>query len=161
MKSERTLYRASSAIVLVSIAVFSTGCFALNAAAAASGAKEREAQEAQEAKKEAPPIPEPGKVHDEALAKQLVDKMTSKGAITAAKVIFSEDDWRIERNENSGIVTGRVTNATVLYKKKDGKCTQDPSLLRQEFVGNEFVAPGEWALLVNEKYEIPCEKAGL
>ncbi|WP_437969472.1 hypothetical protein WMF04_09295 [Sorangium sp. So ce260] len=146
----------------MSIAVFSTGCFALSAAAAASDAKEREAQQQKEQeKKEAPPLPAPGKLHDEALAQQLVDKMTSKGTITAAKVIFSDDEWRIERNENSGIVTGRVTNATVVYKKKDGKCTQDPSLLRQEFVGNEFVGPGEWARMMTDKYEIPCEKGGL
>jgi hypothetical protein len=49
----------------------------------------------------------------------------------------------------------------VLYKKQDGTCWQDPSLLRQQHVGNEFVAPGEWALLMNEPDEIPCEKAGL
>ncbi len=162
MKSERALQRASSAIVLTSIALFSTGCFSLLTAAAASDdAKAREAQEAQKEKKEAPPIPAPGKIHDETLAQQLVDKMTSKGTITAAKVIFSDDEWRIERNENSGIVTGRVANATVIYKKKDGKCTQDPSMLRQEFVGNEFVGPGEWALMMTDKYEIPCEKGGL
>ncbi|WP_433934602.1 hypothetical protein AB3662_08350 [Sorangium cellulosum] len=38
---------------------------------------------------------------------------------------------------------------------------QDPSLLRQEFVGNDVVGPGAWALMMNEKYEIPCEKGGL
>ncbi|MGK3991068.1 hypothetical protein WME99_48925 [Sorangium sp. So ce136] len=161
MKSERALHHASLVIAVASIALFATGCFALNAAAGAEEAKEREAQKAQQEKKEAPPIPAPGKVHDEALAKQLVDKMTSKGTITAAKVIFSDDEWRIERNENSGVVTGRVANATVIYKKKDGKCAQDPSLLRQQFVGNDFVGPGEWALMMTDKYEIPCEKGGL
>ncbi|WP_437816458.1 hypothetical protein [Sorangium sp. So ce1078] len=54
-----------------------------------------------------------------------------------------------------------VTNGTVVYKTKNGKCTQDPSLLRQEFVGNEFVGPGEWALMMTDKYGIPCEKGGL
>ncbi|WP_437624953.1 hypothetical protein [Sorangium sp. So ce1151] len=161
MKSERARHHASLVIAVASTALFATGCFGLNAAAGAADAEEREAQKAQQEKKEAPPIPAPGKVHDEALAKQLVDKMTSKGTITDAKVIFSDDEWRIERNENSGVVTGRVTNATVIYKKKDGKCTQDPSLLRQEFVGNEFVGPGVWALMMTDKYEIPCEKGGL
>lgn len=54
-----------------------------------------------------------------------------------------------------------MTNGTVVYKTKNGKCTQDPSLLRQEFVGNEFVGPGEWALMMTDKYGIPCEKGGL
>ncbi|AUX45189.1 uncharacterized protein SOCE26_066700 [Sorangium cellulosum] len=161
MDSRHALYRGSLAIVMSLVAVFGTGCFALIAA----DAKEREAQakeREEQRKKDAPPIPSPGKLHDEALAKQLEDKMTSKGQITAAKVIFSQDDWRIERNENTGIVTGRVTEATVIYKRKaDGKCVQDPSMLRQEFVGNEFVGPGEWALMMTEKFDIPCEKAGL
>ncbi|WP_437735768.1 hypothetical protein [Sorangium sp. So ce1335] len=162
MKSETALRNGSLAIAMTWFSLFATGCFALNAAAGAADAKEREEREAaQKAKKEAPPIPPPGKLHDEALAKQLEDKMTEKGALVAAKVIFTDDDWRIERNENTGIVTGRVANATVVYKQKDGKCIQDPSLLRQEFVGNEFVGPGQWALLVNEKYDIPCDKAGL
>ncbi|WP_434046183.1 MULTISPECIES: hypothetical protein [Sorangium] len=162
MKSERALGHGSLAIAMTCISLFATGCFALNATAGAADAKEREEREAAEkAKKEAPPIPPPGKIHDEALAKQLEDKMTEKGTRVAAKVIFTDDEWRIERNENTGIVTGRVGNATVVYKQKDGKCIQDPSLLRQEFVGNDFVGPGTWALMMNEKYEIPCEKGGL
>lgn len=146
--------RLAVALALMALAVSTAGCFMPAAAPAA-------ATPVEPVKREAPPIPAPGPLQDEALEQQLVDRMIAKGAIVAARVIFSETDWRIERNENSGIVESRVTDATVLYKKQDGTCWQDPSLLRQQYVGTEFVAPGEWALLMNEPYEIPCDKAGL
>lgn len=157
MKSELAPKRArfAAALALIALAFSTTGCFAL------AGAPANQTPPPPPAKREAPPIPQPGMLQDPALEKQLVDRMIAKGAITAAKIIFNENDWRIERNETSGVVTSRITDATVLYKKTDGTCWQDPSLLRQQYVGTEFVAPGEWALLMSEPYEIPCEKAGL
>jgi hypothetical protein len=157
MKSEHAPKRArfAAALALMALALPGTGCFALGAAAA----KENQPPPAE--KREAPPIPAPGALQDEGLEKQLVDRMVAKGAIVAARIIFNQDDWRFERNENSGVVESRLTDATVLYKKQDGTCWQDPSLLRQQHDGTTFVAPGEWALLMNEPYEIPCEKAGL
>lgn len=157
MKSEHPPKRARSAaaVALIALALAMTGCFAMGAAAA----NDTPAQPPP--KREAPPIPAPGLLQDEALEKQLVDRMIAKGDIVAARIIFNENDWRISRNENSGIVENRITDATVLYQKSDGTCWQDPSLLRQQYVGTEFVAPGEWALLMSKPYEIPCETAGL
>jgi len=156
MKSGHAPKRArfAAAVALIGLALAMTGCFLLGGAPASETPAEPE-------KREAPPIPAPGPLQDAALEKQLVDRMIANGEIVAAKVIFSEDDWSIERNENSGIVESRYMRATVLYKKTDGTCWQDPSLLEQQYVGTEFVAPGEWANLVTEPYEIPCEKAGL
>jgi hypothetical protein len=156
MKSQHAPKRArfAAALALVALALPAAGCFMPAAAPASQTPAEPE-------KREAPPIPEPGPLQDAALEKQLIDRMIANGEITAAKVIFTEDDWSIERNESSGIVESRYTRATVLYKKTDGTCWQDPSLLEQQYVGTEFVGPGEWAILANEPYEIPCEKAGL
>jgi hypothetical protein len=157
MKSVHAPKRArfAAAAALLALALTTTGCFAMGAAAA------NDTPPAPAAKREAPPIPAPGMLQDEGLEKQLVDRMLAKGTMVAARIIFDQNDWRFERNENSGVVEARVTDATVLYKKQDGTCWQDPSLLRQQHEGSGFVAPGEWALLMNEPYESPCEKAGL
>lgn len=156
MKSEHAPKRArfAAAIALIGLALSMTGCFAMGGAPAPTPPPPPE-------KREAPPIPAPGTLQDEALEKQLVDRMIAKGKVVAARIIFNENDWRLERHETSGVVEARVTDATVLYKDKDGTCWQDPSMLRQQSVETGFTSPGEWALLMSKPYEIPCDKAGL
>jgi hypothetical protein len=89
MKSEHAPKRArSAAAALIALALAMTGCFAMGAAAA------NDTQAQPPPKREAPPIPAPGLLQDEALEKQLVDRMIAKGDIVAARIIFNENDWR-------------------------------------------------------------------
>lgn len=58
---------------------------------------------------------------------------------TATKAVLTSDDWSIERNDITGIVTGRVRRAVIVYKGKDGKCYLTANFfLHQEYVGNSF-----------------------
>jgi hypothetical protein len=58
---------------------------------------------------------------------------------TAMKAILTSDDWSIERNEITGIVTGRVRRAVIVYKGSEGKCYLTANFfLHQEYVGNTF-----------------------
>ena len=58
---------------------------------------------------------------------------------TATRAVITSDDWAIERNEITGIVTGRIRRAVIVFKDKDGKCYLTANFyLRQEYVGNSF-----------------------
>jgi hypothetical protein len=58
---------------------------------------------------------------------------------TATKAVLTSDDWSIERNDITGIVTGRVRRAVIVYKTKDGKCFLTANFfLHQEYVGSSF-----------------------
>ncbi len=57
----------------------------------------------------------------------------------ATKAVLTSDDWSIERNDITGIVTGRVRRAVIVYKGRDGKCYLTANFfLHQEYVGNSF-----------------------
>jgi hypothetical protein len=104
-------------------------------------------------------LPKPGRLHSAALAKQ-TEGMTKQANrdLVAVKVVFTADDWDIERNDNTGIITGRTAEASVAMKEKDGKCLLDTGVIRQEYIHGKFKAPGEWENTATTPNEIDCKK---
>lgn len=75
----------------------------------------------------------------------------------AIKAVVTSSDWTIERNEISGVVTGRVRNASIVYKGTDGKCYLINYFnIRQEYVGGKFLA-SKPVYMVNSGSEMLCE----
>lgn len=82
-------------------------------------------------------------VKDAALEKMFIDAFNKyhgeefKGVAT--KAVLTSADWSIERNDITGVVTGRVRRAVIVYKGKDGKCYLTANFfLCQDYVGNSF-----------------------
>ena len=105
-------------------------------------------------------LPKPGRMHSGALAKQ-TETMTKQvnHDLVAVKVVFTSDDWEIERNDVTGIITGRVAEASLVMKEKDGNCSLDSGVIRQEYIHGKFKAPGEWENTVTTPNQIDCKKA--
>ncbi|MBC7874696.1 MAG: hypothetical protein H7Y01_11895 [Ferruginibacter sp.] len=83
-------------------------------------------------------------VKDPALEKMFVDAFNTqykeefKG--TAIKAVVLSNEWGIERNELTGIVTGRVRRGSIVYKGTNGKCYLTSNFfIHQEYVGNSFM----------------------
>jgi hypothetical protein len=88
-------------------------------------------------------LPE-AKIKDAALEKLFMnayDQMygaSHKGK--AIKAIVVSDDWQIQRNEVTGIVTGRLRKGAVVYKNAEGQCRLvEEFFIQQEYVGNSFI----------------------
>lgn len=84
------------------------------------------------------------KVKDVALEKMFMeafDKMYSesfKGK--AIRAIVVSDDWQIQRNEVTGVITGRLRKGAIVYKNSAGECRLiEEFFIQQEYVGNSFV----------------------
>jgi hypothetical protein len=83
-------------------------------------------------------------VKDAALEKILTDGFNKKyGTVyngTALKAVLTQDGWTIERNNLTGIVTGRNRTGKIAYKGTDGKCylLSNNIFIYQAFVGNSF-----------------------
>ena len=105
-------------------------------------------------------LPKPGNMHTAALAKQ-AEAMTKKSNrdIKRVRVIFTGDEWDIERNELTGRILGRIASAAVVLQEKSGPCLLDDGLIRQHYVGGKFRGPGEWANTASTPQEIDCGKA--
>jgi hypothetical protein len=81
---------------------------------------------------------------DAALEKALIDgfnakyKESYKG--TAIKVIILQPEWYIERNDLTGVVTGRNKHCALVYKDAAGKCYLMSQLVYayQDYVGGSF-----------------------
>ena len=79
---------------------------------------------------------------------------------TAVKAVLTSDGWSIERNEITGIVTGRVRRAVIVYKGKDGKCYLTANFfLRQEYVGSAFQGNVQSVYPIMGSQEMLCENA--
>lgn len=75
----------------------------------------------------------------------------------AVKAVLTSDEWSIERNNITGIVTGRVRRAVVLYKGKDGKCYLTANFfLHQEYVGNSFSSTATSKFPIMGSQEMLC-----
>jgi hypothetical protein len=103
------------------------------------------------------------KVKDAVLEKLFMDaydKMYSeshKGKAT--KAIIVSDDWQIQRNDVTGIVTGRLRKGAIVYKNSDGKCRLiEEFFIQQEYVGNSFVGTKS-VYAVGKGQEMLCEYA--
>lgn len=60
---------------------------------------------------------------------------------TVLRCVLLQENWTIERNELTGIVTGRNRAAQIAYKGADGKCylLSNVVYLYEEFVGDKFI----------------------
>ncbi len=101
-------------------------------------------------------------VKDAALEKTFVDAFNKyhseefKG--TAFKAVLTSEDWSVERHEITGIVTGRIRRAVIVYKDKDGRCFLTANFfLRQEYVGSSFQGTMKSAYPVMGSQQILCE----
>ena len=82
-------------------------------------------------------------VKDAALEKMFVDAFNKKYKEeykgTATKAIMLQSDWQTERNQLTGIVTGRIRQGAIVYKGNDGKCYLISIMhLYQDYIGNTF-----------------------
>jgi hypothetical protein len=76
---------------------------------------------------------------------------------TAIKAVLSSDDWFIQRNEITGIVTGRIRRAVIVYKGNDGKCYLSANFfLLQEYVGNSFMSNAKSIYPIMGSQEMLC-----
>ena len=105
-------------------------------------------------------LPE-AKVKDAALEKLFMtayDQMygaSHKGK--AIKAIIVSDDWQVQRNEVTGIVTGRLRKGAVVYKNAEGQCRLiEEFFIQQEYVGNAFVGTKS-VYAVGKGQEMLCE----
>ena len=106
-------------------------------------------------------LPEAGN-KDAALEKTFVDAFNKfhgeefKG--TAFKAVITSEDWSIERHEITGIVTGRIRRAVIVYKDKEGKCFLTGNFfLRQEYVGSSFTGAVQSPYPVMGSQQMLCE----
>jgi hypothetical protein len=75
----------------------------------------------------------------------------------AVKAIIVSDDWLIQRNDATGIVTGRLRKGAIVYKNADGQCRLiEEFFIQQEYVGNSF-AGTKSVYAVGKGQEILCE----
>jgi len=75
----------------------------------------------------------------------------------ALKAVILSDDWAIQRNEVSGIVTGRLRKAAIAYKNAEGKCYLIREFfIQQEYVGGAFVGTKS-VYAVGKGQEMLCE----
>ncbi len=83
-------------------------------------------------------------VNDPALEKMFIDvfnKTFKETRGTAFKAVVINKDWRISRNEISGIVIGRGMTGAVAYKGANGKCYLEVFEVYEDYVGNTFQSP--------------------
>jgi len=71
------------------------------------------------------------------------------------KIVITDSDWYIRRNDLTGIILNRYIRATVGVKDKDGKCTVWPIVYIQNYIGNKFDKTKFDG--VGDPYKIPCE----
>ena len=103
-------------------------------------------------------VPKRGRLHSATFAKQL-EAMTKRGSsdLVAVKVIITDDDWDIERND-AGAVTSRTVGVATVTKTRDGKCELDAGgMIRQQYVGGKFRGPGEWANTAAQVQVVDCK----
>ena len=101
-------------------------------------------------------------IKDANLEKMFVDTFNKKFKEeykgTAIKAIMLQSDWQIERNQLTGIVTGRIRQGAVVYKGLDGKCYLISIMhLYQGYIGNTFQQAQ--ATYAQDGQEMLCENA--
>jgi hypothetical protein len=99
-------------------------------------------------------------VKDANLEKMFVDAFNKRYATeykgTATKAIILQRDWQTERNTLTGIVTGRIRQAAIVYKGTDGKCYLVSIMhLYQEYIGSSF--QNTKAVYAQNAQEMLCE----
>lgn len=75
----------------------------------------------------------------------------------ALLAVITSDDWTIQRNEATGIVTGRLRRGAIVYKTTAGKCfLVKEFFIQQEYVGNSF-SNTKSVYAVGKGQEMRCE----
>lgn len=100
-------------------------------------------------------------IKDAALEKMFMDAFNKyhgeefKGS--AIKAVLTSDNWSIERNDITGIVTGRVRRAVIVYRGTDGKCYLTANFfLHQEYVGSSFSSTATSKFPIMGSQEMLC-----
>ena len=101
-------------------------------------------------------------IKDATLEKMFVDAFNKKFKEeykgTAIKAIMLQSDWQIERNQLTGIVTGRIRQGAVVYKGLDGKCYLISIMhLYLGYIGN--TSQQAQATYAQDGQEMLCENA--
>lgn len=101
-------------------------------------------------------------IKDAALEKMFVDAFNKKYKEeykgTATKAIMLQSDWQTERNQLTGIITGRIRQGAIVYKGNDGKCYLISIMhLYQDYIGNTF--QNAQATYAQNGQEMLCENA--
>lgn len=99
-------------------------------------------------------------VVDAALEKMFIDAFNKKYKDaykgTAIKAVLLQSGWQTERNEISGMVTGRIRQGAIVYKGNDGKCYLVSVMhLYQEYIGGSF--QNTKAVYAQNGQEMLCE----
>lgn len=75
----------------------------------------------------------------------------------AIKAIIVSIDWQIQRNEATGIVTGRLRKGAIVYKNAEGQCRLiEEFFIQQEYMGNTFTGTKS-VYAVGKGQEMLCE----
>jgi hypothetical protein len=99
-------------------------------------------------------------VKDATLEKMFVDAFNKRYATeykgTATKAIMLQSNWQTERNTLTGLVTGRIRQAAIVYKGIDGKCYLVSIVhLYQDYIGSSF--QNTKAVYAQNGQEMLCE----
>jgi hypothetical protein len=99
-------------------------------------------------------------IKDATLEKMFIDAFNKRYSLeykgSATKAIMLQTDWQTERNELTGIVTGRIRQGAVVYNGNDGKCYLVSILhLYQEYIGGSF--QNTKAVYAQNGQEMLCE----
>ena len=99
-------------------------------------------------------------VKNAVLEKMFIDAFNKRYATeykgTATKAIMLQSDWQTERNQITGIVTGRIRQGAIVYKSSDGKCYLVSIMhLYQEYIGSSF--QNTKAVYAQNGQEMLCE----
>lgn len=71
------------------------------------------------------------------------------------RLVITDPDWYIRRNEFTGVILHRYIRATIAVKNADGTCTVWPLTFQQDYVSNKFQKTKFDG--VGDPYKIPCE----
>lgn len=85
----------------------------------------------------------PSKRNDPALAEK-IKKVMAAQKVNVQKVVFSSEDWYIERNKSTGVILHRSIAAYIVAKEANGECTYNEVFFKQEYVGNGFSDQVVW-----------------
>ena len=75
---------------------------------------------------------------------------------TLLKVLITGTDYQVQRNELTGIITGRTRNAAIAFKDADGKCKWGRYAILQDYAGAGNYSGGQFSTDFDLK-EIRCE----
>lgn len=103
----------------------------------------------------------PASMTDKKLEKEMISVFTAsqsykdrvKGEVV--KIVITDSDWHIRRNDLTGIILNRYIRASIAVKDKEGTCTVWPAVFQQDYIGNNFQKTKFDGL--GDPFKIPCD----